>query len=124
MIRNDEPTLSNTPTTDDNWDAISEEVRLFHYYRNLPHTQCDRAEKWLGFKSLGYSNEQCDQMCKRKAIDMEAEIRAVGEELVRERRVWNRESQRNFRKPKHSTNIGDFIAVQDKTKVTEVKDDI
>ena len=124
MIRNDKPTLSNTPTTDDNWVRICEEVRLFHHYRNLSYAQCDRAEKWLGFKSLGYSDQECDQMCKPKAIDMEAEVRAVSEELGRERRIWNRENQSNFMQPKRPTIINDFIAVQDKTKATTVKDDI
>jgi len=74
MIKNDD-TAKEDP--EPNWEEFQDRVRLYHYYANLPNTQLHRSEKWIGLKSLGYSNQECKKMCKPRETDMEEVLREV-----------------------------------------------
>ena len=67
-------------------EKAQEHVRQFHHYNDLPNVQSNLCYKWMGLKSLGYSDEECDRMCKPKPTDMEEVMRTLSERNRKELR--------------------------------------
>jgi hypothetical protein len=98
MIKHADQTLSNTTSTESplpdlNWAEVMAEARLRRYYLSLPNLEIDRAEKWIGLKSFGYSDVECEELCRPRPIDRDEVMRGVRELAREERRKlkqWNR----------------------------------
>jgi hypothetical protein len=71
-------------TENPDWQEFQEHVRLYRYYTELPNNQIFQAEKRLGLKSLGKSDEEVERLCKPKGIDMEEVMRDIKETSKRE----------------------------------------
>ena len=79
MYKNPTSSKENKDLDYCNWEEVYERVRYERYYLGLPNLLHTRAEKWRGLKSLGYSEEQCEKLCKPVEFDREEMLQRVAE---------------------------------------------
>ena len=98
MIKN--PTLSIEDTTElPPFDPLtcSEETKrllLVQYTQISNNDHLRRAEKLMGLKSIGCSEEECEWLCRPKEIDREQVMRDLIEIGQAERRALNKERRK------------------------------
>jgi hypothetical protein len=96
-----------------NWEEVRARVNYRHELMNLPNVQLFRAQKWMGLKTLGCSDEACERLCRPEEIDrkeVERRVEALSLEHQKELRKLGLQKS-NCKKRRKSNKDSDICVV-------------
>ena len=123
---NNNPTLSNEsqPESTVDWDEAMEQARAFQHYVSISNNEhLRRSEKWMGLKSVGVSDQECEVLCRPKELDREQVMRDVTELIKADRKElerWNRQNRTLRSEP--NLDKQSIISKLDDAKLREIGD--
>lgn len=80
-----------------------ERRKLLEYYLSISNNDTGRkAEKWIGLRSFGWSEQEIEDACRPKDISEEEVLQAVSEMSARELRKLRREYLQEKRTRRHN----------------------